>query len=771
MPAEPTKEVAPIKPVEENKEIAQSTTPPKKPEDSKDDKMIEKKSETDLLAKKDKIEDLVSIASSDEQRKSEQTQIKPDDKVKDQDGQVEKKDKDEKPDISDNQKNSASISNSTNMPTSNMATAKHEASVPANKNQTTPEKNNELAMTDRKIEPANEALKPGNDEDNAQIPRFATEPSKQTSDSRYVEAESGADLEVQPQADHDSDVLDDSPAINHAYGTDVKQKDHGMNKRKKKSSKGKKKPSETEKKTDLSKLMNKYNHEKNIEEQNRQDEEDDIEEDYHFADDDSIGPEVCIMILREIKVPTILTRQRTEEFSREPENNDLTDLIDDGHNDDDHSMVGSFGLKPPLDSHQESRSQDMSRSYKMHSKSVASNSVTDFEVFCISKEEKHAYLVSRDAILYRVPLSILVSTRNYTSYIVAQLFLNGAPEDILHLGTEVAICSETDICLVSTSDWREVLHHQSPGREQVVHSYRMLGRRLWGRSGTGGSVLAWWTHQTGFWMFSQTAEGWQVVGRESLAAKGKILPGITGDSRAYAAVSFERGNIILCLCDDHQYVFMKPFTMKSKSDKLVKGSIKTVGQAFSQYVPLDLLTLISVTSPNAPSIRGLSIINEGFALLQWSKLTGTTVDMYMLRSSKATFYSSTALHNLISPQPAQEPQIKPARQYINDGRRTFWTDVANPKATSQHRLIQTTPQLPSICLVKPDRLSSIVPDQLWFMADNLLVCLDTGNMKPFIRKTVDLRTSEGYNQGWRYSIGKTCLMHASEGSLAKIIRL
>lgn len=260
-----------------------------------------------------------------------------------------------------------------------------------------------------------------------------------------------------------------------------------------------------------------------------------IEEEYQFADDDSIGPEIAMMTLREIRVPPIMTRQKTEELDKDLDNNDLTDIIDDGIFADNSMMKSGFGLKPSLDPGYDDRQLEAGKSNRMPARSILSQGSTQISAFCLSKDEKYAYLVSPDAHLFRVPLAILLTTSEYSAYLVARLPLQGSVTDVLDLGQSVVVSANNNLVIVSQDQWRVVLDHRLDGRETAAPGYRMASRRLGSTRKSGETLVSWWATQTSVLIFS--VEQCRLVARESLAVKGKIRPGITGDARCYYGIN------------------------------------------------------------------------------------------------------------------------------------------------------------------------------------------------------------------------------------------
>lgn len=509
------------------------------------------------------------------------------------------------------------------------------------------------------------------------------------------------------------------------------------------------------------------------EEQRKKEEQERLDAEYEFADDDSIGPEVSVMILREIKVPPILTRQKTEEFDREPDNNDLSVIINEGNCTEESTLIGGFGLKPPLDADFDNKSHDLSRTSKIQSRSILSMTTTQCEVFCLSQEEKHLFLVSSEGAVYRVPLTILVSTKNYSPYQVTSIPLSGSPTGVLQLGGYLAISTDDELSILSIADWSVALKHRATHREQVLHKYAMTGSRLFGRTSNGGlGELVWWHQQTSFLLFTLDTSGCSFVGKESIVMKGKLMPGITAESRCYSAVNFPKGFILLCLCDDHQYVLMRSFSMRSRASWESNSSkLKSVKEAFSYSIPTDVHTLLSITTPNAPAIRGLALTENGFMLLQWCKKEGTKMDMFTIRASKAAFYSSTNFESLVFPAPKSSQNAVGSRRFVQEGKRSYWQENSPP--TKSHYSTQSK-AAHAIALqgLKPNQLPSLSPNEIWFTIGDTNYCVEFVTLKPYLRRTIPSPFTEDIStSNLKFSIGKNNLVYSGETSSFKVIRL
>ena len=381
---------------------------------------------------------------------------------------------------------------------------------------------------------------------------------------------------------------------------------------------------------------------------------------YQFDDEDSIGSDCEKVVLRESH---LATNKPKFEISSEYSHQVMTQFgkyADYGTDSDEEISSDDFDKKEieygliGKDNHKIIDREVHNIKIKKENPDLQeAMSSLKGSVFCLSLNEEHALVVARDRSLYKVPVKLLDSTTNYNRFKVSRVPLEGTPIDILHLGAYLAVCSNVDLCVLTSSDWGLVMHHKSTGKEKVAHAYRMEGRHLWGLPASEGSALAWWSGQTSFWIFAETDSGWRPAGKESLAAKGKIPPGVTGDSRAYSAVSFQKGYIILCICDDQQHIFLKPIEVLDLKNSKIRTLSTTIEQADWQlpnniHVPSDISTLISFKTHSTVSVRGLALIPEGFVLVQWSKPTGTTFQIFTLRGSKATFVSSISLGALVN---------------------------------------------------------------------------------------------------------------------------
>jgi hypothetical protein len=277
------------------------------------------------------------------------------------------------------------------------------------------------------------------------------------------------------------------------------------------------------------------------------------------------------------------------------------------------------------------------------------------DIFCLSRDEKHAFLVSPEGHLFRVPLAILLTTTEYSAYLVARLPLSGPPTDLLDLGFCVAVAAAGNLVVVAADRWRLLLEHRLDGRETVALGYRMAARRLFaGRRASGEVSLAWWTQPTAVSSFAVDESGGRLVGRESLAVKGRLRPGITGDARCYVAVNWDKFFVLWCFCDDEsQDMFFTPIELKKSSHKAYspihpKADFDSSYMPPGIHIPSTVSTLLSMKTPEMPSIRGVSLINEGFMLYQWSPKIGTTLELFTLKGSRAAFYKSYSLESLLT---------------------------------------------------------------------------------------------------------------------------
>ena len=380
--------------------------------------------------------------------------------------------------------------------------------------------------------------------------------------------------------------------------------------------------------------------------------------DDEFEDDDSIDERLEEIILRDVPVRLIMTRQKTPEI--EDDDHDLSGIID--------IDVGQFqpgrNSKPMPSSARQNVSMPQQASQNANNRSGMTGNPTpqggqsfrlgettsklggkprveQISASCITRDKTKALLGGVFGSVFEVPLNQLMQAKTYSNYSVASVPLPGPVIEIADLGSHVALCSEGKLVILDRQGYSPVWEYELKSYESNTQTYKMNGDRISVGVYNGDLTIVWWANRSQYLVFSLASNaGWRLTLKENLNLRGKIRPGISKNSRCYSSVDVLKGYVILSFCDDQQIVFYKqldlPLPVRGKSSFRVESHNPSNSQGD------DVQTILMLSPQYNGEIWGLTVTPDGIAVLV-RRSNETLLDLYKIKNGKANFYCSNSL--------------------------------------------------------------------------------------------------------------------------------